>query len=245
MKLPELPWEKLEKLQRPHKYGIFFGTIILLVAAFWFLVYNPMLMRISDLEAEMETKQRARNQKVAETKGLPSQKQTLAELRLEYEFTKQFLPEEEEVPSLLQQISTLANDAALKVSLFQPRSDVVKTFYAEVPFDINLRGPYLNIAQFLYELGRMKRIVNVTSLYLTNSRAYNSGKLNLSIGADGQISGGSGNLVIVDEQTGRLTFTEELLVLDATCTGITYRSLSEAEMKALEEERKEKKKKKK
>ena len=49
MKKAAMPWEKLEKLKKPHKLGILFGTIAILCAIFYFLLYASVTNEITTL----------------------------------------------------------------------------------------------------------------------------------------------------------------------------------------------------
>jgi type IV pilus assembly protein PilO len=199
----KIPWDKLEKLKKPHKAGIFAGTVVLLGVIFFFLLYQPVKSEAVSTSEEIE---KLENQIMVHTKKareLNKVQEELERVKLEYEFSQRFLPEQKEVPQLLRNISDNGSQSGLNVLLFQPGKDVLKDFYAEIPFDIRLEGPYLNVTTFFDRIGRLERIVNIVGIDMGSPR-----------------------------------YVEGEMVLNTTCKAMTFRALTEAELKAVEEAKK-------
>lgn len=161
----KLPWEKLEKLKSPHKYGIFFGTIVILGAVFYFLLYQPLQTDIRTAQEDIEKLENQIFMHRKKTRELPKIKARLEDVRIQFKFAKQFLPEKQEIPRLLRNISDNGAKAGLNVLTFQPKpKDKLQDFYAEKSFDMKVEGPFLNVASFFYRIGQMERIVNIDNI---------------------------------------------------------------------------------
>lgn len=93
----------------------------------------------------------------------------LAHLRAQLGKARQELPEQREIPGLLTVISERANEAGLEVRLFQPRDEVFRDFYAEVPVQIIVEGTYNEVARFFDEVSRLGRIVTVGEVAMRSS----------------------------------------------------------------------------
>ncbi len=74
------------------------------------------------------------------------------------------LPNKKEISQLLVNISNRGREAGLEFELFQPKGEVTRGFYAEVPVDVKVIGGYHDVATFFDKISRMDRIVNVTDL---------------------------------------------------------------------------------
>lgn len=167
MKLPSLPWDKLAKLKKPYKVAIYVGTLAILVAAFYFGFYKDLSQAEVDLQENIESLQATIAKHRRDARDLEKYRKELAEVLNQFEFSKKLLPEKQEIDELLTQISTNARESGLIVNLFAPKSgEVKKDFYAEVNFEIKLNGPYLNIADFYYDVGNMPRVVNFSKIVL-------------------------------------------------------------------------------
>jgi len=74
------------------------------------------------------------------------------------------LPNEKEIPDLIDGISAAGQKAGLKIVLFQPGKENKKGFYAEVPVSMSVEGRYESLVDFSVKVGRLPRIVNIGSL---------------------------------------------------------------------------------
>lgn len=71
------------------------------------------------------------------------------------------MPTEEEVASLLIDISQTGLASGLEFRLFKPAPAVVKDFYSELPIDIQVIGRYEELGLFVSGLASLPRIVTV------------------------------------------------------------------------------------
>ncbi|MEK7680222.1 MAG: type 4a pilus biogenesis protein PilO, partial [Deltaproteobacteria bacterium] len=74
------------------------------------------------------------------------------------------LPNEKEIPDLIDSISASGEDAGLKIMLFKPGREVPKGFYAEIPVNMSVEGRFESMFSFSYRVSRLPRIVNVGNL---------------------------------------------------------------------------------
>jgi len=178
IKLPPLPWEKLEKLQKPHKLGIVAGTFIVLAAAFYFLLYSGLREDIATLNEQIDTakselKIMKSAPKMKEIKEAPIK---LEQLTKELEVTRDFLPEKDQIDGLLRDISSKARESGLNVITFKPTTmptdseELRGGFLARVPFQIVVEGPYINVASFLYKVSKLMRIVHIESIRMASPK---------------------------------------------------------------------------
>ena len=112
-----------------------------------------------DLRGEFERKQK----KVA---ALDAYKAQLKEMERSFGDMLKQLPSKTEVPSLLNDISQTRVASALEEELFQPETEIVKDFYAEVPNKIIVVGPYNNIGSFVSSVAALPRIVTIDNVEL-------------------------------------------------------------------------------
>ena len=80
---------------------------------------------------------------------------------------KKALPNRKEIPDLLTGISRAGKDAGLDFILFQPKAEIRKDFYAEIPVAIKVHGNYHNIAIFFDKVARLFRVVNISNISMS------------------------------------------------------------------------------
>jgi len=159
--------EKIEKLSRLQRILIYAGTVLVLVGAFVYFSYMPKLKEIGTLKVkykELDTKlQKAKRN----AKQLNSYRTQMKEKEAKFKVAMRALPEKKEIPTLLDGISQAARDSGLDIIAFQPKPEIRKEFYAEVPISIKVSGNYHNVAVFFDMIAGLPRIVNVKDVSMT------------------------------------------------------------------------------
>jgi type IV pilus assembly protein PilO len=87
----------------------------------------------------------------------------------ELEVLRGLVPTENEVPSLLESVSSAARRAGLELSDVQPDAVVNGTQYDTYRYKLGVTGPYHQVAEFLTNVGTLPRIVSPINLSLTPS----------------------------------------------------------------------------
>ena len=85
-------------------------------------------------------------------------------LKAQMEAQKKVVPEEKEVPSLITQVEKESVAAGVEVRRYTPRDVSRKEYYVEVPFEVDVDGPYYAVVNFYDRLQKLERIVNVSNL---------------------------------------------------------------------------------
>lgn len=146
------------------------GIIILIIVAlagggYWFLIKD----QIEELERAERTEQQLRTEfesKQRRAANLAAYEAQLQEMELMFASLLQLLPNTAEIPSLLVDISQAALSVGLEIELFQPRGETNRTFYAEVPVQLRVRGNYEQLAEFVSSVSSMPRIVTVHDVFI-------------------------------------------------------------------------------
>ncbi|MDR2935087.1 MAG: type 4a pilus biogenesis protein PilO [Candidatus Adiutrix sp.] len=183
--------------------GICAGTAILVIALFYAWFYLPYREEKAGLEAAIAS---ARSELNARTATL-GKHLVLGRMKeavdVGYEYMRQYLPQENEMPRLVQMVSEIGAKAGLRdgVTLFAPKLPAqVRPDYAEIPFTLKLTGEFNQALNFLYDFSRMNRIVNITEVKIGSPR-------------------------MIDDAM-------EILHITVDCAGSTYRGLTEEEAAA-------------
>ncbi|MEQ1560196.1 MAG: type 4a pilus biogenesis protein PilO [Methyloglobulus sp.] len=107
-----------------------------------------------DLKKEFEDKQK-------KSANLQDYRDQLAQIETSLAIMLKQMPTEEEVASLLIDISQTGLASGLEFRLFQPGAPIVKDFYSELPISIQVIGKYEELSLFVSGLAALPRIVTV------------------------------------------------------------------------------------
>jgi type IV pilus assembly protein PilO len=169
---------KVEKLSKVQRILIFSSVFVAVVAIFVFLLYKPKLEQISNLKKQLKTLE---NKLVVAKKNaadLEKFQKKMQAAEVQFKTAMKALPEKEEIPSLLTSISRSGQDVGLDFLLFEPKSEIRKEFYAEIPVAMQVKGGYHDLAIFFDKVARLSRIVNIKNIKM--ARAKDSMDLNTS-----------------------------------------------------------------
>ena len=158
--------ENLENLEPSRKIAIAIGVPLLVLLGYYFLVVSPRLMRTEQLSTHIEEMQQERDKKKFEAEQMPERQKEVDALDKQLKFALTRLPDEKEIPELLSSISNLGRDSGLEILVFRQLPEGYQEFYAEVPVEMQVRGNYHQVAQFLDRVGKLDRIVNVSNIAL-------------------------------------------------------------------------------
>jgi type IV pilus assembly protein PilO len=90
------------------------------------------------------------------------------------------LPNQTEVADLLVDVSQTGLASGLEFELFQPRSEVPREFYAELPISIRVIGGYHEFGEFISGVAALPRIVTVHDVNISRT---GDGKLGMNLTA--------------------------------------------------------------
>jgi type IV pilus assembly protein PilO len=169
---------KIEELSKVQRILIFSGVFIAIIAIFVFLLYKPKLAQISTLKKQLDTLEQKLVVAKKNSADLKKFQQQMKEAEVQFKMAMRQLPEKEEIPSLLTSISRSGQDVGLEFLLFEPKSEVRKEFYAEIPVAMQVKGGYHDLAVFFDKVARLSRIVNIKNIKM--GRAKDSTDLNTS-----------------------------------------------------------------
>lgn len=140
-----------------------------LVGAYWYFVYDPASTKINELAAHVDSldqgNQRARAQ-VAQGTGTQIRAET-ALLKENLELMRTLVPAGNEVPSLIEQVSTAARHANLDVAGVEPEPVIEGDVFDTYRYKMKVNGSYHEIADVLSRIGSLSRIVSPMNLTLT------------------------------------------------------------------------------
>lgn len=104
----------------------------------------------------------------------------LSRYRIEVERLKQRLnealtelPNEAEIPELLEKVAALVEQSDCEMNAFEPQEPKNQDFYARIPVEMKITGNYHSIAVFFDKVSKLARIVNVTDIKLQEPKLEN------------------------------------------------------------------------
>ena len=146
------------------KLAIYVVLFVLPIGLFYFFSYTKNIQKVEALKQQKVTLQAEISRAKKAASELDKIKASIKETEAQFKETATVLPKDKEIPGLLTNISDLGKRAALDFNQFRPGAEIPKDFYAEIPVDIQIRGPYHNLGYFLDKISKLERIVTVNNI---------------------------------------------------------------------------------
>ena len=163
-------FEKLEQLSKIQRIAIWVGVMVLLIGGFVYFAYVPKYTKIDRLNTNLKKVEKELNVAKKNARQLNEYRKKMQDAEEQFKIVMRALPEKEEIPTLLTGISKAGKDSGLNFLLFQPRPDVEKEFYAEIPVAIEVSGDYHGVATFFESVAGLNRIVNIRDITITPNK---------------------------------------------------------------------------
>jgi type IV pilus assembly protein PilO len=146
------------------QWTIILGVAVAITAGMYMFVYKGMdesnqnnLKVLADKNAEID-QLRPFEQK------LPELLAQIESLKQQMEIQKKIVPDEKEADKFIHLMQDTAAGAGVEVRRYTSKAASTKEFYTEVPFEMEVDGPYYSMLNFFERTGKLERIVNMNGL---------------------------------------------------------------------------------
>ncbi len=148
------------------RLGILIGIILIICLVYWYFFWSPKAGELTMARNELQKEKSRLNEYEAIAKELPRFEREFDKLNREFLIAASKLPEEKEIPSLIDSIYAAVSASGLESDTFAPKPEVKKDIYAEIPIDMKVFGSYYDLANFFDRVSKLPRIVNIRDLNL-------------------------------------------------------------------------------
>ncbi|MDX5978661.1 type 4a pilus biogenesis protein PilO [Vreelandella alkaliphila] len=171
LRLRSVEWQSLDIKEAGEWPWLLKAVIAVLVFLVALLAINGWLVGEARDSLAAEQRQEERllveyRRKASEAAFLPDIRSQLAALENQMMQMQAMLPTSAEIPSLLDSISDAAIENRLTIETIRLRPTVSNTHYIEHPLDIQVRGDYHALAQFVSDISGLARIITQHDLTL-------------------------------------------------------------------------------
>jgi len=156
--------EKLARIPRPVRLGAVAAIVFGMIAGYYFLVYQVKAERLANLQGQAEALQRKLNKVRVVASNLAEFEAEVTRLERDLSQAVKQLPNKKHFEDLLRDISTAGKKVGVTIKSIERTKEVAHSFYAEVPFMLEIEGEYHDIARFFEQLAALPRIVNMGAM---------------------------------------------------------------------------------
>ena len=158
---------------------VFFALALVIIGAGEYVPVSPVADLRSALEAD-HARDSDLNRQVSELQVYERRnaefKLEMAALEKQLDTLKTIVPEEKELDEFMRLLEGAAAASGVQIRRLTAEAVVPKDFHYELPFEIEVDGPYFSIEDFFSRLSRLSRIINVGDLTFSSLTDAKGGK---------------------------------------------------------------------
>jgi type IV pilus assembly protein PilO len=97
---------------------------------------------------------------------LKDMERQVANLKQQLEIERRIVPDDKEVDNFIKALDAEALKTGIEIRRYTAKPVASREFYTEVPFDLEIDGPYYSVLNFCDRVGKLERIVNISNVLI-------------------------------------------------------------------------------
>jgi type IV pilus assembly protein PilO len=147
---------------------IFGGALV--TAALYFTAFKSQSEKNATAQHALDDKIRENNELESYRPKLKLIEQQLAELKQQVDIEQRIVPDEKQIDQFMTMVDAEAQKAGVELRRYAAKDVKTQQYYTEVPFDVELDGPYYSMLNFFDRVGKLERIVNISNILVASTR---------------------------------------------------------------------------
>ena len=144
------------------------GAVV--TAALYFTLFKSQNDKNTAAQHALEDKVRENNELESYRPKLKQMEQQLAELKQQLEIEQRIVPDEKQVDTFITMLDGEAQKAGVELRRYTAKDTKSQQYYTEVPFDLELDGPYYSALNFFDRISKLEQIVNISRLLVATTK---------------------------------------------------------------------------
>jgi type IV pilus assembly protein PilO len=158
------------------QWGLALGAAVLVSTALYFTYFKTQRDANEKAQKALDAKLQENAQLEPYRSKLADIDRQIANLQQQLEIERRIVPDEKEVDGFMKMLDAEAEKAGVWLRRYTADAVNSKEFYSEVPFEVELDGPYYSMLKFFDQVSKLERIVNVANLQVATTKKASEAK---------------------------------------------------------------------
>ena len=150
--------------------GALLAGAALLSAALYYTVYKGKSDQNVAAQHAVQEKVRENNELESYRPKLKDMERQLANLKQQLDIERRIVPDEKAEDAFIESMNAEAQKAGVELRRYVAQPVAAKEYYTEVPFEMELDGPYYSMLGFFDRVSKLERIVNISNLLVSTTK---------------------------------------------------------------------------
>jgi len=94
----------------------------------------------------------------------------VANLKQQLDIERRIVPDDKQVDGFIKMMDAEALKTGIEIRRYTARPVTTREYYTEVPFEIEIDGPYYSVLNFFDRVGKLERIVNISNVLIATTK---------------------------------------------------------------------------
>lgn len=168
---------KFSEMSLAARAGILFVVALLVGIAYYYVYFNPKYQENQQLQTKIKEKTDENATLRTFEPKLVEVNRNMAILQQQLEIQKKIVPDEKDADQFIKLLHDTAATSGIDIRRYTAMPVANKEFYSEVPFAIDIDGPYYRVLDFFQRVAELERIVNVSNMQMANTKNNSAAKV--------------------------------------------------------------------
>jgi type IV pilus assembly protein PilO len=169
--------ENFSELPNLKQWGALIAGGALVSAGLYFTLFKSQRDANTQAQQALESKMRENSELQSYAPKLKDMDRQLANLKQQLEIERRIVPDDKEVDGFIKMMDAEAAKAGVELRRYAAKPTTTKDYYTELPFDMELDGPYYSVLNFFDRVGKLERIVNISGVLIASTRHASDAKV--------------------------------------------------------------------
>ena len=142
----------------------------LITTGLYFTVFKSKQDANAQAQQTLESKLRENAELESYRPKLKDMDRQVANLKQQLEIERRIVPDEKEVDAFIKMLDAQAIKAGIEIRRYTAKPVSSKEFYTEVPFELEIDGPYYSVLNFFDQVGKLERFVNISNVLIASTK---------------------------------------------------------------------------
>jgi len=142
----------------------------LLSVGLHFTIYKSKRDANAKAQTSLDAKLRENAELESYRPKLKDMERQVANLKQQLEIERRIVPDEKEVDNFIKMLDAEALKTGIEIRRYTAKPVSSKEYYSEVPFEMELDGPYYSMLSFFDHVGKLERIVNISGVWVASTK---------------------------------------------------------------------------
>jgi type IV pilus assembly protein PilO len=150
---------------------------VVLSGGLYFLVFKSKQDANAQAQQTLTSKLRENAELESYRPKLKDMERQVANLRQQLEIERHIVPDEKEVDGFMKMLDAEAIRTGIEIRRYTAKPVSNHDFYTEVPFEMELDGPYYSVMSFFDHVSKLERIINISNLLIASPKKSGDAKV--------------------------------------------------------------------